>query len=95
MPDQQHPQYARDRDLLNQLMQGARQRPIPDRILAEVARLRIRYMGFPGAHDLQQDLDWILEEWTLTEEALFTKTRAIHSRKDVYEDSFSQRDDWA
>jgi hypothetical protein len=95
MADQQHPQYSKDRDLLNRLLQDAQQKPTPELVLAEVARLRIRYMGFPGARDIQQDLDALLQQWQMSEEELFAQTRRIHRRKDLYQESFSKRDDWA
>ncbi len=93
--DQQHPQYATDRALLDQVMAQAQENPPSDWVLAEVARLRIRYQGFPGARDLQQDLDQILEQWGMSEEDLFAQTRKIHERGQVYDRSFSKRDDWA
>lgn len=95
MPNLQHPQYAKDRELLNRLIQDASQVPLPDLVLVEVARLRIRYRGFPGASDIQQDLDSLIQQWRMTEAELFAQTRRIHQRKDVYQASFSKRDDWA
>ncbi|MEN9229999.1 MAG: DUF3288 family protein [Thermostichus sp. DG02_5_bins_236] len=93
--EQQHPQYATDRDLLNQLLEQAQVQPRSERVLAEVARLRIRYQGFPGARDIQRDLNGILQQWGMSEEELFAQTRAIHERGQVYDRSFSKRDDWA
>ncbi|MDT7946384.1 MAG: DUF3288 family protein [Cyanobacteriota bacterium PSP.bin.10] len=93
--EQQHPQYATDRAVLDELMVQAQERPLSEWVLAEVARLRIRYHGFPGAWDLQRDLDQILEQWGLSEEELFARTRQIHARGQVYDRSFSTRDDWA
>ncbi len=93
--EQQHPQYDTDRALLNELMAQAQENSPSDWLLAEVARLRIRYQGFPGAWDLQRDLDQILEQWRLSEEELFARTRQIHAHGQVYDRSFSTRDDWA
>jgi hypothetical protein len=93
--EQQHPQYDTDRALLNELIAQVQESPPSDWVLAEVARLRIRYHGFPGAWDLQRDLDQILEQWGLSEEELFARTRQIHARGQVYGRSFSTRDDWA
>ncbi len=93
--EQQHPQYDTDRALLNELMAQIQEGPPSDWVLAEVARLRIRYQGFPGAWDLQRDLNQILEQWGLSEEELFARTRQIHARGQVYDRSFSTRDDWA
>ncbi|MEM6425982.1 MAG: DUF3288 family protein [Cyanobacteria bacterium P01_H01_bin.119] len=78
--EQQHPQYRSDRQVVAQLLQAQ-----PDDYnLAELARLRIRYKGFPGAYDIQNDLDKVLTLWKLDEDALFAKTHEIHQRGDVY-----------
>ncbi|HEY9875806.1 MAG TPA: DUF3288 family protein [Candidatus Obscuribacterales bacterium] len=74
--DQQHPQERSDREIVNNLKQGSRD---DDNNLAELARLRIRYCGFPGARDIQRDLDNILRQWQLTEAELFEKTRQLHA----------------
>ena len=92
MSDHKHPQYSTDRDLLNTIMKDG---TATDLNLVEVARLRIRYIGFPGARDIQSDLDDIIKTWGLTEEGLFTKTRALHQQDNVYQQKFSKRDDWA
>ncbi len=78
--DQQHPLWNQDRQIVNTLLNG---QPT-DMNLAEAARLRIRYQGFPGARDIQQDLDTVLQNWNLTEDALFEKTRQIHAGTPVY-----------
>ncbi|WP_017327368.1 DUF3288 family protein [Synechococcus sp. PCC 7336] len=92
MTDQRHPQYKADRDLLTSILKDGTP---SDFNLAEVARLRIRYDGFPGARDIQVDLDGILQTWNLSETDLFAKTRAIHQEQTVYRERFSKRDDWA
>jgi hypothetical protein len=91
--DQQHPLYSRDRALLNNLLNGE----INDYNLAELARLRIRYYGFPGARDIQQDLDKVLQAWKLTQEELYEKTRQIHSRGLAYKSRAKRQDteDWS
>lgn len=78
--DQQHPLYNRDRTTINTLLTAE----ADDYHLAELARLRIRYNGFPGARDIQTDLDKAMQRWGLTEAELFAKTREIHSTKSVY-----------
>ncbi|MFM7471345.1 MAG: DUF3288 family protein, partial [Nodosilinea sp.] len=50
--DQQHPQYKNDRQVVSQLLLADRS----DLNLVELARLIIRYDGFPGARDIQSDL---------------------------------------
>lgn len=89
--DQKHPQYSKDRQLLNQLMAG----DDSDFNLVELARLMIRYEGFPGARDIQNDLKKTLQKWKLTEAQLFEKTRAIHQRGDVYKGLGRGREDWS
>lgn len=89
--DQQHPLYSGDRQLVNSLLN---EQPT-DFNLAELARLRIRYRGFPGARDIQTDLDKILEKWQLTEEELFNKTRQLHQTAQVYRGRAAQREDWS
>lgn len=90
--DQQHPLYHSDRRLVNELLQVKE----PNNLnLADLARLGIRYQGFPGARDIQADLAKLLTKWQLTEPELFALTRKIHSESKVYGSSREQRDDWA
>ncbi len=90
--DQQHPLYSTDRQLVNTLLTGEP----TDINLAELARLRIRYRGFPGARDIQTDLDKVLSQWNLTEEALFAKTREIHATSRIYNvRGRRQEEDWS
>lgn len=89
--DQQHPLWSSDRQIVNMLLEG---QPT-DYNLAELARLRIRYQGFPGARDIQTDLDKVMSQWQLTEEALFNKTRQIHQTAQVYRGRKNQREDWS
>lgn len=78
--EQKHPQAQRDRATVEILLGGEPN----DLNLAELGRLIIRYRGFPGAREIQQDLAHILYTWQLTEEELFTKTRQIHASGTVY-----------
>lgn len=88
--DQRHPQQDRDRNTLNRLL---REEP-NDLNLAEWARLRIRYTGFPGSRDIQKDLDKLLEKWELTEDQLFQKTREIHATQSIYTVRTNKKEDW-
>jgi hypothetical protein len=89
--DQQHPLYNRDRPSINILLA---QEPT-NYNLAELARLRIRYQGFPGARDIQQDLDKILQQWGLTEAELFDKTRQLHDVGGIYKSRGKrEEEDW-
>ncbi|MDX2097392.1 MAG: DUF3288 family protein [Leptolyngbyaceae cyanobacterium bins.59] len=89
--DQEHPLWSRDRQVVNTLLAGEP----TDYNLAELGRLRIRYQGFPGARDIQADLDRVLEQWDLTEEELFARTREIHAKGQVYRGATTQREDWS
>lgn len=91
--DQQHPQERRDREIVERLLQEESS----DRNKAELARLRIRYCGFPGAREIQKKLDLVLQQWRMTEEQLFELTRQLHEAGQVYKrggDSQGQ-DDWS
>ncbi len=89
--DQQHPQWESDRQVANTLLAGEPS----DYNLAELARLRIRYRGFPGARDIQADMEKVLSRWQITEEALFAKTRQIHQTSQIYRGRSNQREDWS
>lgn len=89
--DQQHPLWHQDRQVVNGLLESQPN----DYNLAELARLRIRYHGFPGARDIQADLDKVLQQWQITEEMLFDRTREIHQTAQVYRGRTNQRDDWS
>ena len=89
--DQQHPLHKSDRQTVDGLLAAEP----TDYNLAELARLRIRYQGFPGARDIQADLEKILKQWNLTETALFEKTRQIHALAQVYKGRGSRREDWS
>lgn len=91
LKDQQHPLWNADRQTVNTLLEG---QPT-DYNLAELARMRIRYQGFPGARDIQADLDRALSQWQMTEEMLFAKTRDIHQVAQVYRGRGSKREDWS
>lgn len=90
--DQQHPQERKDRDILNRLLE----READDYGLVELARLRIRYHQFPGARDIQRDLDLLLQRWQLTEDALWQKTRQIHAKEKIYRrNTEDSQQDWS
>ncbi|MEG3840630.1 DUF3288 family protein [Microcoleus sp. herbarium14] len=89
--DQQHPQYRLDRATVNTLLATE----ATDHNLSELARLIIRYRGFPGARDIQADLKKVLQQWNHTEETLYEQTRQIHAKGEVYRKQKSDREDWA
>ncbi|NEN93721.1 MULTISPECIES: DUF3288 family protein [unclassified Okeania] len=88
--EQQHPQYHKDREIVNILLTEKD----TSYNLAELARLKIRYRGFPGARDIQRDLEKVLQKWELTEEQLYEKTRAIHSKGEAYKGKNNEQEDW-
>jgi Protein of unknown function (DUF3288) len=89
--DQQHPLYNRDRPLIDSLLV---QEPT-DYNLVELARLRIRYQGFPGARDIQRDLDKVLQQWGFSESELYEKTRALHDVGGLYKSRGKKEEqDW-
>ena len=90
--DQRHPQYTKDRQIINDLLM---QNSPSNRDFADLARLTIRYKGFMGARDIQADLTKVLTNWQLTEEELFAKTRVIHAIGKVYMAQDEGQDDWA
>jgi hypothetical protein len=79
--EQQHPQEKRDGEIVSNLLSGEAN-PYN---LAELARLRLRYQNFPGAREIQQHLDSILQKWGLSEDELYEKTRQIHANAPVYQ----------
>jgi hypothetical protein len=89
--DQQHPQWSADREVVNALLAG----DATDHNLAELARLRIRYQEFPGARDIQADLERVLTRWQLTEAELFNRTQQIHQIAQVYKGRGAKREDWS
>lgn len=89
--DQQHPLYRRDRAIVDRLQTD----PVSDYNLAELARLRIRYRGFPGARDIQSDLNAVMQRWNLTEATLYEKTRQIHATSSIYQNAVRDAEDWS
>ncbi|MDJ0536993.1 MAG: DUF3288 family protein [Xenococcaceae cyanobacterium MO_207.B15] len=90
--DQKHPRQKSDRAVLDNLLKAQAN----DYNLLELARLTIRYRGFPGARDIQQDLQKVLHNWQLTEEQLYEKTRQIYALENPYRDRFKSdnKQDW-
>jgi hypothetical protein len=91
---QRHPQEKIDRVIVDRLLESDPQEPMA---MAELARLRIRYNGFPGAADIQANLDRLLIEWHLTEDQLFAKTRELHNSEQIYQvkaRKYQEQEDW-
>ena len=91
--DQNHPQNKKDRLTVDQLLKT--HSDPNERELVELARLIIRYRNFPGARDIQRDLQVALDNWKLTEEELYAKTRVIHAGGMVYRRTATgEEQDW-
>ncbi len=75
MTDQQtHPLYEADRDVVDRLLAAE----IPaDADLIDAARLLMRYQGFPGAEDIQDDLEKAVRLWGLDRGELHERIRGI------------------
>ncbi|MCX5967868.1 MAG: DUF3288 family protein [Cyanobacteria bacterium] len=74
MDEQSHPLHAIDRQSIDRLLAAD---PPGDEQLVDAARLLMRYEGFPGATDLQDDLERVLRLWGLDRDGLHQRTRAI------------------
>lgn len=91
--EQKHPQSKQDRIAIDSLLQV--QFNPSELELVELARLIIRYRGFPGARDIQRDLQIVLDNWHLTEAELYHKTRAIHATGMIYRRTTTgEQQDW-
>ena len=91
--EQKHPQNRKDRLTVDSLLSVASNPG--DRELVELARLIIRYRDFPGARDIQRDLKVTLNNWQLSEDELYAKTRAIHALGTVYRRTAQgEQQDW-
>lgn len=90
--DQKHPLGHIDREIIKKIFVEGK----TDYNLAEVARLKIRYLNFPGARDIQHDLESILQQWEITEEELFTKTKILHNKGKIYrQNQEDETEDWS
>ncbi len=90
--EQKHPQEAKDQAVVDRLLKSPPDAPH----LLELARLRIRYKNFPGARSLQRDLDLALQQWQLSEEELFSQTRALYASGAAHgKKSTEEEQDWS
>lgn len=72
---QTHPLYATDREVVDGLL-GHAGDPGPEQ-LTHAARLLMRYDGFPGSPDIQEDIERALRGWGLERNMLDAKCREI------------------
>ena len=74
MTEQNHPLYATDRDHIDKLLS----KEIPDDgDIVDLARLWLRYEGFPGASDLRDDIEKTLKLWRIDRETLNSRAKKI------------------
>ena len=74
MKEQNHPLYAIDRDHIDRLLA----KDLPEEgDFVDLARLFLRYEGFPGASDLQTDMKKVLHVWGISRATLNEKARKI------------------
>ncbi len=74
--EQNHPLFLVDRDHVDRLL--AKESP-EDADVVDLARLFVRYEGFPGEPQLQADMMKILKLWHLDREMLNTRARKVWS----------------
>ncbi|QEY31488.1 DUF3288 family protein [Synechococcus sp. RSCCF101] len=72
--EQNHPLYEQDRAITDRLLAAAE--PGSDDVV-DLARLLIRYDGFPGAADIRDDLSKALRLWGLSRQELNGRARAL------------------
>lgn len=66
--------YDQDRPIVDRLL--AANQP-SDTDIADCARLMMRYLGFPGARDIQQDLARSVSNWRMDTDQLYRRARKI------------------
>jgi hypothetical protein len=89
--EQRHPLAHIDRQVVKSFFVEG----MSDYNLTELARLKIRYHNFPGATDIQFDLDSIMNQWELTEDQLYEKTRLIYARGEFSNFDSETEEDWS
>lgn len=74
MTGKTHPLHGQDRSIVDQLLQTT----APDaQQITDAGRLLIRYDGYPGAYDIQQDLQRCLIRWQMSRDDLNARCRSI------------------
>jgi hypothetical protein len=71
---QRHPLYGQDRPIVDRLLAAS---DPSDADITDCARLLMRYIGYPGAVDIQEDLARTLVNWHLDADQLYARSRAI------------------
>jgi len=71
---QNHPMYGTDRRIVDRLLAASSPNEAD---ITDCARLLMRYLGFPGARDIQQDLARSLANWRMDTDQLYRQARQI------------------
>jgi len=71
---QNHPMYGTDRRIVDRLLAASSPNEAD---ITDCARLLMRYLGFPGARDIQQDLARSLANWRMDTDQLYRQARKI------------------
>tara|TARA_B100000700_G_C15059434_1_gene864750 strand:+ start:2265 stop:2564 length:300 start_codon:yes stop_codon:yes gene_type:complete len=74
MEEQTHPLYSTDREIIDRML--SKKSP-NESDFVDLARLNLRYGGFPGATDLKDDIKKILNFWGLSIKELNQKSKEI------------------
>ena len=69
-----HPLYAQDRAIVDRLLAASTP---SDHDIVDCARLMMRYLGYPGALDLQEDLARSVVSWRMDADTLYARSRQI------------------
>lgn len=72
--ERSHPLYAQDRAIVDRLL-AASTPSDPD--IVDCARLLMRYLGYPGARDIQEDLARAVQSWHMDTDTLYARSRQI------------------
>lgn len=69
-----HPLYAQDRAIVDRLRAASTP---SDQDIVDCARLMMRYLGYPGALDIQEDLARSVISWRMDADTLYARSRQI------------------
>jgi hypothetical protein len=72
--DQKHPMQGQDRAIVDRLLAASTP---SEADITDCARLLMRYLGYPGARDIQQDLARSVSNWRMDTDQLYRRARKI------------------
>lgn len=74
--DRKHPMQDQDRPIVDRLLAAAQP---SEADITDCARLLMRYLGYPGARDIQHDLARSLSNWRMDTDQLYRRARKLWS----------------